>query len=108
MNMQTRIKQRPPELAPELKVADKARVVLADGAIALAWTVDSAIGTGLRCRVLGEDGMTERTDFVIEAADIDRTTKPRLTALGDGGFRIAWVELGAAGPRIAAEEVHPK
>ena len=81
MNMQSRIKQRPPELAPELKVADKARVVLADSAIALAWSVDCALGTGLRCRVLGEDGTTERTDFVIEAADQYRLV--RVNSLDD-------------------------
>jgi hypothetical protein len=107
MNMQTRIKKRSVDFAPGGKDNDATKVVLSDGAVALVWPVDGALGTGLRCRVLSPDHKTERTDFLLEAAAIDFAKKPRLTALPDGGFRIAWVERGAAGPRIESEEIHP-
>ncbi len=108
MNMQTNIKHRSADFPAETDAPTAVRTSLADGAIALAWLVDNAIGKGLRCRVLAPDGLDHRTDFVIEAEDIDFARKPRLAALADGGFRVSWVEHGSGGSRIESEDFHPR
>ncbi len=108
MNMQTRINERSADFAAPTDAPAIVRTGLADGAIALAWVVDNAIGKGLRCSVLAPNGRDRRTDFVMEAGDIDLARQPRLTALEDGGFRVSWVENGAKGARIESEEFHPR
>jgi len=106
MNMQAKIKHRSADFTPRHENNETAQAILADGAMAMVWIINNALGTGLRCRVLAPDGATERMDFILDAGDIDRSKLPRVTALADGGFRIGWVEKTKAGAKIESEEIH--